>query len=104
LAQAADIGLDRQVNSGANLHPVTTLIAGMTSIGNDCIHRQTQDYKGCGQDAQTETLKRLKRGSFDGAVLNGDEDGSRECRPRERSNVRNRQRIKDRKLRRARCP
>src|ERR1700687_2304425 len=37
LAQAADVGLARYFNSGANLHPVTTSSAGMTSIGNDSI-------------------------------------------------------------------
>src|SRR5260370_32897275 len=59
LAQAADIRLDRHLNSGANLHPVTISIAGMKSIGNECIQGQTQDYKGCGQDDQTETFKRV---------------------------------------------
>src|SRR6266853_166658 len=33
LAQAADIGLDRHLNPGANFHPVTVSLAGMTSIG-----------------------------------------------------------------------
>ena len=41
LAQAADIGLDRHLNSGANLHPDTISIREMTSIGNECIHGQT---------------------------------------------------------------
>src|SRR6266852_5459720 len=54
LPLAPDIRLARHLNSGANLHPGTISITGMTSIGNDCLHGQTPDYKGCGREAQTE--------------------------------------------------
>src|SRR6266478_777846 len=37
LAQAADIGLDRHLNSGANFHAITISIAGMTSIGTSAL-------------------------------------------------------------------
>src|ERR1039458_379552 len=48
LAHAADVGLARYLNPGANLHPGTTSVTGMTSIGDDCLprHRRTSDYIG----------------------------------------------------------
>jgi hypothetical protein len=49
--------LARYFDSGADLHADAISIAGMTSIGDDCVHGQTLDYKGCGQDAQTWALK-----------------------------------------------
>ncbi len=58
LAHAADVGLARYFNSGAHLHPITTWIAGMTSIGNDrASRRKLRIIRVAEQDAQTDGLK-----------------------------------------------
>ena len=57
LAHAADVGLARYLDSGANFHPGTTSFAGMTSIGNDCNRGQTLDYKGQRAGRSNRALK-----------------------------------------------